>query len=166
MKTIVSYLALVLVISSCNGQSGAKKEAVKTRDAIAAAMPGTTPTAAGKYTMTAKINGKEWKASAMYPPMDAGRIIGYLGEEFIGMPRFDKKSLRVGVKEIFGKENSVQLAMGDKPVYYSGYSGEIEITKVDGDWVEAKFSINATEDNGSKTFKVTDGFVRVNYADK
>jgi hypothetical protein len=163
MKTLLSSVLLILIMSSCQSQPDAYKEALKTKNAIEAIAPGSIPTKAGEFTMTAKIDGRAWKASGMMPVEAAGRFIGSLGKEYISLPRFEKKFVRVGKKEVFGHDNAVDLAFGDAPVYYSGYSGEMEVTKIDGEWIEAKFSISASNDRTSVPLKITDGFVRVKY---
>ncbi len=51
--------------------------------------------------MTAKINGKDCKASFMMPPDKTGQIVGfYNGDKYIGLP-YHKKYFVVGKKISF-----------------------------------------------------------------
>jgi len=161
MKSLVLLFSVFVLINTSSCQSSGYKEAVKTKAAIEAVRPGSIPTAPGQFMMTAKIDGQAWTASAMMPVEDAGRIIGYAGKQYISMPKFEKKFLKLGKKEVFGKDNAVDLSLGNDPVYCSGYSGEMIVTKIDGDWMEAKFWITAGSDRDNKKFQITDGFVRL-----
>ena len=64
------------------------------------------------------------------PPEAAGRIIGYSGEEYIGLP-YDKDEMLVGKKDIFSEDNAVDLSTTDEVGMWGGRKGEMEITKVE-----------------------------------
>lgn len=163
MKSILSAAVLMFFIVSCQSQPSAYKEAVKTKNAIEAMRPGFIATSAGGFTMTAKVDGQSWKATSMAPVESSGRIAGYTGKQYISLPRFERKFLRIGQKEVFGETNVAELAIGEDPVYCSALSGEVEITKIEGSWIEAKFFVTAKINGSSKTIVIKDGFVRVNY---
>jgi hypothetical protein len=164
MKLSFLSLALLLIISACNGQSGAREEALKVKKAIDdAPRPGTMPTTTGGWTMTAKVDGKAWTAGSIMPPAAAGRIIGYFGKtNYIGLPAFEKRYAKVGGKKDFSKEQGVDmLREGDGGSVYQNSTGSIEITKMNGDWVEGTFHFILSTTDGSKKVTVTDGFFRV-----
>lgn len=146
----------MLIVSSCNGQASVLEEAKKTEKAINdAPRPGTVPTKNGGWTMTAKINGKQWAATSMMPPAAAGVMIGYTGaNSYLMMYSFEKRSAKVGKQAKLGDGYSVDFWLKDGPVY-SNYSGTMEITAINGEWAEGKFSFTA------KGLTVTDGFYRV-----
>lgn len=50
--------------------------------------------------------------------------------------------------------------------YWSGYKGEMEITKVDGGWAEGKFFITGSKTDSDKTVEITDGFFRISITGK
>ena len=120
------------------------------------------PTTADGWTMTAKINGKDWKASSIMPPEAAGRIIGYSGEEYIGLP-YDKDEMLVGKKDIFSEDNAVDLSTTDEVGMWGGRKGEMEITKVENGWAEGSFHFTATAHDSNKTMEVTDGFFKIKF---
>jgi hypothetical protein len=45
-----------------------------------------------------------------------------------------------------------------------GRKGEMEITKVDDNWAEGKFSFTGSASSTTKTVEVTDGFFRISMA--
>ncbi len=143
-------------LSACNSQPGARDQAVALKNAITAARPGTIPTKSGGWTMTAKINGKPWAAVSLMPPQAAHRIIGYVGDAYIGLPYHYK----MGEKSIFGEGNAVDLSIADDPNFYGGRTGSMEITKVTDEWIEGIFHFTANNNGKGKTFEVTDGFFR------
>ena len=103
---------------------------------------GAVATNAMGFTMTAKINGKACKAHAMMPPDKAGEIVGfYDGDKYIGLP-YHKKDLVVGKKISFSDENA-DLTSNDEVQVWNGRKGEMEITKVNGNWAEGKFFLPA-----------------------
>src|SRR5437764_8357454 len=88
-------------------------------DAIAATATG--------YSMSAKINGKPCKATAMMPAEKAGQIVGfYDGDKYIGLP-FNKKNMVAGKKINFEDENA-DLTTKDDVQVWNGRKGEMEIT--------------------------------------
>ena len=74
--------------------------------------------------------------------------------------------MEVGKKEIFGEHNAVDMSTfeGGEMEYWTGNKGEMEITKVDGDWAEGKFFITGSKTDSDKTVEVTDGFFRISLA--
>ena len=122
-------------------------------------LPGAIP-ATGGYTMTAKINGKIVKAHSMMPPDKTMQIVGfYNGDKYIGLP-YNKKYFVVGKKIEFSDHNA-DLTTNDDVQVWNGREGEMEITKVNGKWVEGKFFFTGYSYDNKKTIEVTDGFFRI-----
>jgi hypothetical protein len=156
----------MITISACNGQSSAYQKANETKKAIEdAPRPGTMPAKAGGWTMTAKVNGRSWSATSIMPPAAAGRMIGYVGNEnYIGLPAFEKRSAKVGKRMALGEEQggySVDMWTSGDLTSYKNYKGSIQITNINGDWVEGTFSFTASSQAPAKTLVVSDGFFRV-----
>ena len=163
MKLSILSLALLLIISSCNGQTSAKDKAAAVKKAIDdAPRPGTMATTTGGWTMTATVDGKAWKAGSIMPPAAAGRIIGYFGKtNYIGLPAFEKRYAKVGSKRDFSKEQGVDILQEGENSVYQISTGSMEITKMNGDWAEGTFHFTLSTTDGSKKVTVTDGFLRV-----
>ena len=122
--------------------------------------PGALSATAGGYTMTAKINGKIVKAHSMMPPDKTMQIVGfYNGDKYIGIP-YNKKYFIVGKKIEFSDHNA-DLTTNDDVQVWNGREGEMEITKVNGKWVEGKFFFTGYSYDNKKTIEVTDGFFRI-----
>ncbi len=161
MKYLLNVFFIFFILASCNSQqSDAVNQAKEVQSAIQENRPGTMPTADGSWTITAKLNGKSWKASSIMPPASAGRIVGYYDKEYIGLP-YDKGDMVVGKKNKFGEDNAVDLATNDEIGIWGGRKGEMEITKVDDDWAEGTFHFTAYATSTDKTVEVTDGFFRI-----
>lgn len=161
MKQTISILFIAAILSSC-GNSDQAKAVEQAKQIQSAIQPGTTATTADGYMMTAKLDGKEWNAASMMPPDAASRIIGYSGEEYIGLP-YDKRYLSEGYKITFTENQAADLSTNDDPGMYGGRKGEMEITKVGDNWVEGKFYFTGTTHSSDKKVEVTDGFFRIPY---
>ena len=156
------------LLSSCgnSSQSKALSDAKETAAAINQLQPGGIPTSAGGWTMTAKIDGKDWSANSLMPPEAAGRIIGDNNGVSVSLP-YDRRSMVVGHKTKFSHNDAVDLFTHDDIAIWGGYAGEMEITKVDGDWAEGKFVVTGTtSSDASKKIEVTNGFFRISLANK
>ena len=161
MKFSILSIIMLFLLSSCNSQqTEAIKQAEVVKNAILQNRPGTMATKEGSWTMTARIDGKKWTATAIMPPEAAGRIVGYYQEEYIGLP-YDRRSMVVGKKIKFQEGNAVDLATNDEIGLWGGRKGEMEITKVDGDWAEGKFYFTGSTSRSTKTIAVTEGFFRI-----
>ncbi len=162
MRQIISILITAALLYSCDnsGQSKTAGEAKKVESAIKENRPGTIPTSAEGYAMTAKINGKNWTVTSMMPPEAAGRIIGYYDKEYIGLP-YSKNNLTEGKKITFSDDEAVDLATNDDVGMWGGRKGEMEITKIDDKWVEGKFFFTGSTGNSAKTIEVIEGFFRI-----
>jgi hypothetical protein len=161
MKRLFIPLFIGFLVTSCNNQqSDARKQAEQIQSAIKENRPGTISTAEGAWTLRAKLRGKEWIATSMMPPDAAGRIIGYYGEEWIGLP-YDKRNMVVGKKITFGENNATDLATDDEIGMWGGRKGEMEITKVDDKWAEGTFYFTGSTSRSDKTMEVTEGFFRI-----
>ncbi|MDP4259318.1 MAG: hypothetical protein Q8937_13905 [Bacteroidota bacterium] len=150
----ISSLALggLLALASLNGFS-------QTHTA-ATLPPGAIPVTAGGASMTAKINGKACTAHAMMPPDQAGEIVGfYDGDKYIGLP-YKKRNMVAGKKINFSDENA-DLTTHDRVQVWGGRKGEMEITKVAGQWVEGKFFFTGYSYDNKQTIEVTNGFFRI-----
>lgn len=163
IKNALPLIAIFIIVnSSCKSkaQSDAVQQAKDIQAAVKENTPGTIPVSASGFTMTARINGKDWVADAMMPPEPAGRIIGYYDKESISLP-YDKRDMVVGNKTKFGENQAVDLFTNDDVGIWGGRKGEMEITKVDDKWAEGKFYFTATASGTNKTMEVTDGFFRI-----
>jgi predicted small secreted protein len=159
MRTLLTLLITALVISSCNGQSGAVKDqqgAYKVLEDMK--KKGLQPASDGGWTMTCLIDGKPWRADGLYPPAMTSRIQGVNGDSYLSFD--DPGSYHVGQKQ----DLSTHAAEFNPPnagnELWGGHSGEMEITKVANGWVEGKFHLTATVRNTNKKMEVTDGFFR------
>ncbi len=170
MKQTILLCCITGMLSSCGNsdQSNVVSDAKKVQSEMKKMMPGSIPTTEGGWTMKAK-NGKDWIAATMMPlDEETGRIIGDNNGEGFGFP-YDRRQMEVGRKEIFGQGNAVDMSTleGGEIKYWSGYKGEMEITKVEGDWAEGKFVITGTSvADSAKTVEVSDGFFRISIAGK
>jgi len=91
----------------------------------------------------------------MLPPATAGMMAGYVGDEsYMLMYSFRKRSAKVGKIARLGDGYSVDYWVKNGPVY-SNYTGTMEITAINDNWVEGKFQFTAPG------LTVTDGFYRV-----
>ena len=161
MKYLLNVFFIFFILTSCNSQqSSTVEQAKETQSAIEKIKPGIMQAAEGSWTMTAKLNGKEWKASSLMPPEAASRIIGYYQDEYIGLP-YNHSDMVAGHKEVFGENNAVDLSTSDDAGMWGGRKGEMEITKVNNDWAEGTFHFTATASGTDKTVEVTEGFFRI-----
>jgi hypothetical protein len=168
MKHILSILVIAAMLSSCNSgtQSKAMEDQKEANKVTAATLDQNhIPAEAGGWTMTAKIDGKEWAASSFFKIDFQDRIHGfYKEEESISLP-YDIRQIKVGGKITFG-EDHVALLFPTDDLIWDGKKGEMEITKVDNDWAEGKFFFTATTSSTTKTKEVTDGFFRISTTKK
>jgi len=152
MKIIGMGIIVSLVLISSQKIAAQKPPSNLPPNAIAATTNG--------YSMTAKINGKEYKAAFMMPPEETEQIVGfYNGDKYIGLP-YDKKYFVVG-KKISFSDHHVDLTTNDDVKVWDGSKGEMEITKVTGDWVEGKFYFTGYSYDNKKSIEVTNGFFRI-----
>jgi hypothetical protein len=165
MKQTISILILAAMLYSCgnNSQNKALSDAKEVQSAIKQMQPGGIPTTEGGWTMKAKIDGKDWVANSIIPPDIAGRISGDNNGESIGLP-YDRRDMVVGKKIKFSENNGVDLMTHDDVGIWGGRKGEMEITKVDDNWAEGKFSFTGSASSTTKTVEVTDGFFRISMA--
>ena len=166
MKQTLIILLVASVLFSCGNstQNKAIEDQKKAQKIIEASEPGHIPAKEGEWTMTAKINGKEWSASSFFQIDFQDRIHGFYKEESISLP-YDKRQMKVGGKIIFGEDHVALLFTSDDAMW-DGRKGEMEITKVENNWAEGKFFFTATTSNTDKTIEVTDGFFRISIAGK
>lgn len=161
-KILIPLLALLL--TSCG--NGQQKKATAVAKQIQAEFeentPGTIATSATGFMMKAKIGGRAWVANTMLPPDDMARIVGYYHDESIGLP-YDKRSFIVGNKIDFREDYAVDLFTDDDIGMWGGYTGQMEITKVDGNWVEGSFYFTGSTFGSKETIEVTNGFFRVSF---
>ena len=166
MKHFFTALMILSFFTSCHSkQSEAKQLAENIQSAVKENTPGGIATKEGGWTMTAKINGKDFTAASLMPPEAAGRIIGSYNNESISLP-YDRRDMVAGHKNKFGESNAVDIFTNDDVGIWGGRKGEMEITKVDGDWVEGKFFVTGSTSRSEKTVEVTDGFFRISLAKK
>jgi hypothetical protein len=162
MRTLFTLLIAIFAITIGNGQSG---NAVKDQQAANKALEemkakGMIPTTEGGWTLTATVDGKPWKAQALYSPNDAGRIVGFDRDGKISLP-YPGASLEVGYKSTFGEDNAVDFSPIGASDFWSAHTGQMEITKVSGGWIEGKFFFTAALRGTNKKSEVTNGFFRI-----
>ena len=170
MKQIISIMITAVILCSCgnSSQNKTQSDAKQLAAGIQKIDPDGIPTTAGGWTMTAKINGRDWTASSIMPLEATGRIIGDFNGAGLGFP-YDRREMEVGNKEIFGEHNVVQIStIKDGEIeYWDGFLGEMEITKVEADWVEGKFFVTGKRiTDSSRKVTITDGFFRISIAEK
>lgn len=163
MKQSLLLLVVTTIFLACsNSQSKAIEQAKKTQEILKANSPGYVSTSSTGYFMKAKINGKDWEATAMMPPEVPARIIGENNGESMSLP-YDRRDMVVGEKTDF-ENSAVDLFLNDDVAIWGGHKGKMEITKVDGNWAEGKFFFTATSSGTDKKVEVTDGFFRISLA--
>ena len=171
MKQILLLFITAVALSSCGngGQSKAIGDVNQVQAELKTIQPGGTPTTEGGWTMTAKINGKAWTATSMIPPDRAGQIFGQNNKgESISLPYYDRRSFLAQEKnhKLGEGHDGVDMRLNDDVVLWSAKKGEMEITKVDDNWAEGKFSFTAKGFQTDKTIEVTDGFFRISLSGK
>ena len=160
---LIASLPLLLLASCDSGQSDAEKLATQIESAAKQTRPGTVATQQNGWTLKAKINGKEWTADAMMPPDVAGRIIGYLDKEYIGLP-YNRQYLVVGKRIALGENDAADLSTNDKISMWASRKGEMQITTINGDWAEGTFYFTGGSSRSAEIKEVTDGFFRISLA--
>lgn len=162
-KTIYPFCIILFLTISCN--SGGQNDAAKTLQGIqkvkAANTPGMVATSPDGYKMTAKINGKSWVASEMYPFSfeSEDRVVGKSGEITISLPNLDNGYTEGQKIKIY--ENRAVDFFNEEGIW-GGYTGQMQITKIGDKWVEGTFYFTATtSEDASKSLPVTDGFFRI-----
>lgn len=166
MKQFAIVTLLSFIFFSCGGsaQDEAKDLAEQIKETTKKNSPGTVATSESKYYMKAKINGKQWVASHMMPDEDANssyiRIHGENGGDYMNFQLW-KRGVELGKKFPFDDDHAANLSLEEDSGFWGGTSGELEITKLDGKWMEGKFSFKATSSGSTKTIDVTEGFFRV-----
>ena len=168
MKQILLIFSMAAMLYSCgSNQSKTQSDAKQLAAGIQKIDPDGIPTTEGGWTMTAKINGRNWVATSIMPLEATGRIIGDNNGAGFGFP-YDRRQMKVGNKEIFGEHNVVQISTieGGKIEYWDGVKGEMEITKVEADWVEGKFFVTGRKSftDTPKSVEITGGFFRISIA--
>ena len=163
MKQILSIIIMTTILSSCGSrtQNKAMEDQKEANKVTAATLDQNhIPAEEGGWTMTAKIDGKEWNATSFFKIDFQDRIHGFYKEgESISLP-YDIRQMKVGGKIIFG-EDHVALLFPDDDAIWDGKKGEMEITKVNNGWAEGKFYFTATTSSTAKTTEVTNGFFRI-----
>jgi len=170
MKQKFSFLgiAFCIVLLSCNGaQNSAAKQAEQIQSMVKQNSPGSIPTSPDGNTLTAKINGKDWKATGMMSPDRAGVIIGENNGESISLPYYDRRSFLASEKRLLGDTHDLaEMQLNEDVKLWTATKGELDLTKVDENWAEGKFSFTAKGFQSDKTIEVTDGFFRISLSDK
>jgi len=93
------------------------------------------------------------------PPEVAGRIVGFYGNNYIGLP-YPKTEMIASKKITINEDNAVDLFMNDGCLF-ANPKGAIEIIKADERAAEGKlFFTNICISNKKETI-VTDGFFRI-----
>ena len=164
---IVMLLSIVLRSCGDSNQKDVKKLSGHIKQAPKENSLGTIATSEDSYFMEAKINGKRWVAILMMPDEEINssyiRIHGENGGDYMNFQLW-KRAIQVGKKYPFDHDHVANLSLEEDAGFWAGTSGEIEITKLDGKWMEGKFAYKATSSSSTKTIEVTDGFFRIPFA--
>ncbi len=161
MKQTTPILITIFILTSCGNSSQTK--AIEQAKLIQAGIkPGTVATGSNDYTMTAKIDSKDWVASSMMPPDAAGRIVGYYNDQYIGLP-YSKTDMVTGKKIMIGENEAVDLSLNNGCLWKDA-KGKMEITKVDDNAAEGKFFFTSICSGTGKSVEVTDGFFRIQFS--
>lgn len=164
MNYLTILVTTVCLLSACKNkqQSDAEKVMENIQATVKANSPGTIATSENGYYMKAKIDGKEWIASAMLPAdnSDSRRIHGENNGESIGFYVW-MRGLEPGKKIAFAEGNAVDLFTNDDVGIWGGTKGEMTITKIDDQVIEGQFHFTASTSRSAKTLEVTDGVFRM-----
>ncbi len=79
----------------------------------------------------------------------------------ISVFNFGNKVLKWAKKRTFSETNAAGIFIADDPALISGQAGEVEITRLDDQWLEGTFHFTATSGSSDKKVEVTDGRFRV-----
>ena len=161
---IVTLLSFVLFACGSSAQDEAEDLASRIEETTKKNSPGTVATSESNYYMKAKIDGKKWVATHMMPDEDASssyiRIHGENGGDYMNFQLW-KQGAEPGKSFPFDEDHAANLSLEEDSGFWGGTSGQLEITKLDGKWMEGKFSFKATSSSSPKTIDVTEGFFRV-----
>ena|SRR5688500_2178627 len=160
--TIVAATVCLLFACKSKQQSDAEKVMKDIQATVKANSPGTIATSENGYYMKAKIGGREWIASAMFPVdnSDSRRIQGENNGEIIGFYCW-MRGLEPGKKIAFAEDNAVDLFTNDDVGIWGGRKGEMTITKIDDQVIEGQFHFTASTSSSAKTLEVTEGIFRM-----
>ncbi|HVG15349.1 MAG TPA: DUF6252 family protein [Chitinophagaceae bacterium] len=165
MHFILSVSIILISLVACNG--GAHSEAVKQAALIEKTMkentPGSLPTSEAGYYMKAKINGADWSASHMMPDDAATSSYKTIQGESPGRSIYFqlwKRGIEPGKKIPFSDNRAATLSVNDSE-FFHGSQGEVEITKMDDQWMEGNFHFTGTTNSSDERVEVTDGSFRV-----
>jgi hypothetical protein len=162
--SLVLFLAVSAPLMSCQQtpQQAAKVQFKEITETVKKTTPGFTATSENGYYMKAVIGGKQWVAEAMLPAdhSESRRIQGEGNGKSIGfyiwMPH-----LQAGDKIRLKEGHAADLLTDDEIGIWGGRQGGIEITRMDGQWIEGVFHFTASGLQSDKTMEVTDGFFRL-----
>jgi len=168
MKQIKYFLIFSVpffFLAACNSvQNEAQNQADLIQQTMEENTPGAIATSENGYFMKAKIDGKEWVASRMVPDNDAKSsskmVRGEKGEDNINFTLW-KQGIVVGKIKSFSETSPAGIFIGDNPDLLTGKTGEVEITRLDEEWLEGRFHFTATSPRSDKKIEVTEGSFRV-----
>ena len=163
--SVVSLLISFFIVSCAEtSREDPSKIAEQVEQSVKKNSPGTIATSSGGYYMKAKIDGKEWVATHMMPDDDVNssyiRIHGENGGDYMNFQLW-KRGIELGRKFAFDDERVANLSLEEDAGFWGGKSGEIEIIKLDGKWMEGRFSYKASSSSSAKIVEVTHGFFRL-----
>ncbi|MGY0039296.1 DUF6252 family protein [Pedobacter sp. NJ-S-72] len=132
------------------------------QETVKATSPGFIATAKDGYWMNAKIEGKEWIASAMLPADKSSsiRVQGENNGESIGF-YISMRGVTSGKHIIFSDNKGADLMINDEIGIWGGRKGEVVITKINNTILEGTFSFTANSSQTSKLIQVTGGTFRL-----
>jgi len=159
----------ILILLACNSSNpDAVRQAKLIQSAIKEHTPGSLATSESGYYMKARIDGKQWLASHMMPDESASSsyllIQGENGEADMHFQLW-KRGLAPGKVIPFSEDRAASLSIRKDNNFLGGTTGQIEITKMDNQWLEGSFRFTATSGSSGSRAEVTQGIFRVPYSE-
>ncbi len=164
-----ALIIVIFMLHACNSNHpDAVRQAELIRSVIKEHTPGSLATSESGYYMKARIDGKQWLASHMMPDESANSsyvlIQGENGEADMHFQLW-KRGLATGKIIAFSDDRAASLSIRKDDNFLGGTTGQVEITKMDNQWLEGSFRFTATSGSSGSRAEVTQGIFRVPYSE-
>ncbi len=151
-------VAFTFLLSCNNAQSDAMKQQEATLKTMQETSVGEIKVSSDGYQFSCEVDGELFKAKTMADVNETGRVIGYIGQEYIALP-FSRNAKEGKVVKI-GEMQAIDINLESHPGLSTSQTGEIVITSVDEKWMTATFHMTLKSADG-KTTEITNGSYRV-----
>jgi hypothetical protein len=154
-----SVVIVLLLFFSCNNQSDAQNKANEIAAATQQAAGAEKNDTKGAY-LKATIDGKKWEATRIgpfYGPESSYKLVS--GETDDIKINFQLHKPATGMKREFTSDNVANFITDEG--FFSGNKGQVNVTKVDGQWIEGTFYFTASGSSSGKTYELTNGMFRI-----